>query len=112
MKFKIFFRDWETAEVDVGCVKVKNLKTAKYQNRLFALILTPTRELAVQVKDHLTDLCKYTDLRIALVVGGLAYEKQERLLKKRPEIVVATPGRLWDLIVDKNIHFQRIEEVR
>lgn len=79
---------------------------------MYALILTPTRELAVQVKDHITDICKYTDINVALIVGGLAHEKQERILKKRPEIVVATPGRLWELINSKNIHLQDIKNIR
>ncbi|KAK6622073.1 hypothetical protein RUM44_001880 [Polyplax serrata] len=104
---------WEKQNVGIGCVKVKTLSTsAKKNNKLFALILTPTRELAVQVKDHLADICKYTDIKIALVVGGLAYEKQERILNRRPEIVVATPGRLWELINDHHIHLQNIKHIR
>ncbi|XP_033097954.1 ATP-dependent RNA helicase DDX24-like [Anneissia japonica] len=62
-----------------------------------SLILTPTRELAVQVAKHLKNAAKYTDIKIAVVVGGMAAEKQLRILKKQPEIIVATPGRLWEL---------------
>lgn len=76
------------------------------------MVLTPTRELAVQVKDHLVHICKYTDIKVALIVGGLAHEKQERILSKRPEIVVATPGRLWELVNYKNIHLQGIKDIR
>lgn len=96
----------------MGCVKVKNLKEKIEKNKLQALILAPTRELAVQVKDHLSDICKCTDIKIVLLVGGLATEKQERLLKKRPEIVIATPGRLWELISCKNEHLQNISKIR
>ncbi len=62
------------------------------------LILTPTRELAIQIKDHLQACSKYEKIKIGVVVGGISQQKQERLLSKRPEIVVATPGRLMQLI--------------
>uniref|UniRef100_A0A914VRU8 ATP-dependent RNA helicase n=1 Tax=Plectus sambesii TaxID=2011161 RepID=A0A914VRU8_9BILA len=65
---------------------------------LRALVLAPTRELAVQVKNHITTLIKYTDLKITSIVGGLSQQKQERLIKTRPDILVATPGRLWALM--------------
>eukprot|EP00007_Cunea_sp_BSH-02190019_P003747 CAMPEP_0174236500 /NCGR_PEP_ID=MMETSP0417-20130205/5617_1 /TAXON_ID=242541 /ORGANISM="Mayorella sp, Strain BSH-02190019" /LENGTH=1019 /DNA_ID=CAMNT_0015315155 /DNA_START=21 /DNA_END=3076 /DNA_ORIENTATION=+ len=65
-----------------------------------ALILAPTRELALQVMDHMRAAAKYTTIRIVSVVGGLAVPKQRRLLGYSPEIVVATPGRLWQLIHD------------
>lgn len=78
-------------------------------NPLYALILTPTRELAVQVKDHLVTAAKYTGIRVAAVFGGLAAVKQERVLSKCPEIVVATPGRLWELICEGNKHLNKIQ---
>ncbi|KHN87221.1 ATP-dependent RNA helicase DDX24 [Toxocara canis] len=64
---------------------------------LRALILAPTRELVVQIRKHLDAIIKYTNFKATSVVGGLSQQKQERLLKYRPEIVVATPGRLWAL---------------
>lgn len=78
---------------------------------LFALILTPTRELAVQVKDHLVAITKYTDIRVAAIFGGLAVVKQERVLSKCPEIVVATPGRLWELLNEGNEHLNKLSSV-
>jgi len=83
-----------------------------FSDKLQAIIMTPTRELAVQVKDHLIQLCKYTKIHVALVVGGLAKEKQERLLKKRPEIVVGTPGRLWELFSEGNEHLRSLIRVK
>ncbi|KAL7175773.1 hypothetical protein ACSBR2_029378 [Camellia fascicularis] len=65
---------------------------------LRALIITPTRELALQVTDHLKEVAKGTNFRVVPIVGGMSTEKQERLLKARPEIVVGTPGRLWELM--------------
>ncbi|XP_062166788.1 DEAD-box ATP-dependent RNA helicase 13 isoform X2 [Alnus glutinosa] len=64
---------------------------------LRALIITPTRELALQVTDHLKAVANGTDIRVVPIVGGMSTDKQERLLKKRPEIIVGTPGRLWEL---------------
>ncbi|OAD59683.1 ATP-dependent RNA helicase DDX24, partial [Eufriesea mexicana] len=79
---------------------------------LYALILTPTRELAIQIKDHLTKLIKYTDIKIAVVLGGMAAVKQERILSKGPEIVIATPGRLWELIQQGNPHLSKVDSIK
>lgn len=76
---------------------------------LYALILTPTRELCVQVRDHLVTAAKYTGIHVAAIFGGLAAVKQERVLAKCPEIVVATPGRLWELIGEGNTHLNKIQ---
>ncbi|KAK6117369.1 hypothetical protein DH2020_048887 [Rehmannia glutinosa] len=62
------------------------------QGVLRALIVTPTRELALQVTDHLKAVALGTNVRVVPIVGGMSTEKQERLLKARPEIVVGTPG--------------------
>ncbi|XP_050090271.1 ATP-dependent RNA helicase ddx24 [Anopheles aquasalis] len=79
---------------------------------LYGLILTPTRELAVQINDHLKSVTKYTDINIATVFGGLAVVKQERMLRKCPEIVIATPGRLWELIQAGNQHLAKVMHIR
>ena len=67
-----------------------------------ALILTPTRELALQVADHIKQFTAGLPLRVATVVGGMSVYKQERILRMCPEIVVATTGRLWELISDQS----------
>lgn len=83
------------------------------ENRpLYALILTPTRELCVQVKDHIVAAAKYTGINVVAIFGGLAHVKQERVLKKCPEVVVATPGRLWELIRDGNEHLNKLRDIR
>jgi len=51
-------------------------------------------------------------LQIAVVVGGMAPQKQERLLSRGPEIVVATPGRLWELLQDGNPHLAQVSNIR
>ncbi|KAI4303943.1 hypothetical protein MLD38_039520 [Melastoma candidum] len=71
---------------------------------LRALIITPTRELALQVTDHLKKVASIAKIRVVPIVGGISSEKQERLLKARPEIVVGTPGRLWELMSNGEIH--------
>ncbi|KAI3648538.1 hypothetical protein MP228_006392 [Amoeboaphelidium protococcarum] len=60
---------------------------------LIALILTPTRELAMQIRDHLRAVSN-NEIDVLALVGGMSTQKQERLLLERPPIVVATPGRL------------------
>lgn len=51
-------------------------------------------------------------INIAVVVGGMAAVKQERILSKGPEIVVATPGRLWELIQQGHPHLSQIDNTR
>ena len=60
------------------------------------VVLTPTRELAVQTHSMIEKLAKYTDIRVAVIVGGLSLKIQEAALRSQPDIVVATPGRLID----------------
>ncbi|EXJ64579.1 hypothetical protein A1O7_00916 [Cladophialophora yegresii CBS 114405] len=59
-------------------------------------ILMPTRELAVQCYNVATALARYTDITFAQVVGGFSLREQETILKKRPDVVIATPGRFID----------------
>ncbi|XP_058462389.1 ATP-dependent RNA helicase DDX24 isoform X2 [Malaya genurostris] len=89
-----------------------DIKKEQLYKPLYALILTPTRELAVQINNHLKAVTKYLDIQIATVFGGLAAVKQERMLKKCPEIVIATPGRLWELIQSGNPHLGKVGEIR
>ncbi|KAG6466302.1 hypothetical protein ZIOFF_075912 [Zingiber officinale] len=77
-----------------------NTSTKKvfHKGPLRALIITPTRELALQVSNHLKEAARFLDIQVVTIVGGMSTEKQERLLKRRPEIVVGTPGRLWEIM--------------
>eukprot|EP01116_Phalansterium_solitarium_P012238 TRINITY_DN2833_c0_g1_i1.p1 TRINITY_DN2833_c0_g1~~TRINITY_DN2833_c0_g1_i1.p1 ORF type:complete len:822 (+),score=381.04 TRINITY_DN2833_c0_g1_i1:166-2631(+) len=61
-----------------------------------ALILIPTRELAVQCHSTIEKLAQHTDITCCLIIGGLSNAVQEAALRKRPDIVVATPGRIID----------------
>lgn len=105
----------ELDENGLGCVAVVNLPPdnfVKSNKKLWAVILVPTRELAMQVKSHIEDVAKFTDINIAAIVGGMSSEKQERILRKGPEIVVATPGRLWELIQRNEPHLMQLNKVK
>ncbi|GAB2282339.1 hypothetical protein Dimus_016885 [Dionaea muscipula] len=81
------------------------------QGLLRALIITPTRELALQVKDHLKEAGKYTTVRVVSIVGGMSTQKQERLLRTRPEVIVGTPGRLWELMSGGEPHLVELHSL-
>lgn len=62
-----------------------------------ALILVPTRELAIQVGEDIEELTQYTNIRSVAVFGGIGWTRHAELVEPGVDIVVATPGRLWDL---------------
>ncbi|KAI5790964.1 putative ATP dependent RNA helicase [Pyronema domesticum] len=65
----------------------------------WALILSPTRELAHQIRDHLATLTQFVpELRMATLTGGLSLQKQTRQLDQGVDIIIATPGRLWEVV--------------
>ncbi len=63
-----------------------------------ALVLTPTRELAAQIHERVSVYGRYTDVRSVVVYGGVSQRPQETALRSRPPILIATPGRLLDLM--------------
>jgi ATP-dependent RNA helicase DDX27 len=73
------------------------------------LVLVPVRELAVQVHSMTERLAQFTSIRAALVVGGLSANVQAASLRTRPEIVIATPGRLIDHV--RNTHSVGLEDL-
>ena len=73
-----------------------------------ALILAPTRELAQQITTHLTQLAKYTKIRVAAVHGGVGFGPQIQAFRRGTEIIVATPGRLMDLMQQNEARLDRI----
>ena len=79
-------------------------------NDIQGLILAPTRELAIQICEELRGLLAfYTNIRVAVVYGGQKIDTQIKSLKKNPQIVVATPGRLMD---HYNRHVLRLDKVQ
>ena len=106
--------DFEVAPVEeMDIDKEPNRKKQKppKTGKLRSLILTPTRELAVQIKNHIEAIAKYTDIKVVVIVGGMASQKQIRQLDQAPEIVVATPGRLWDLIQEGHPHLNKVRDI-
>ncbi|MBE6950892.1 MAG: DEAD/DEAH box helicase [Ruminococcaceae bacterium] len=76
------------------------------------LILAPTRELAIQIGDELRSLLTYyQNIRVAVLYGGAGIGGQIKALEKKPQIVVATPGRLMDHYNRKTIRFDKIQTV-
>ena len=74
-----------------------------------ALVMVPTRELAMQVTDALLPFAQAVDLDIRLVAGGMPYNKQVEALRRGVQVLVATPGRLNDLISQGHINLDQIE---
>ncbi|MCQ2515255.1 MAG: DEAD/DEAH box helicase [Saccharofermentans sp.] len=78
-------------------------------NFVQALILCPTRELALQIATEVKSLARYIDgFNICTIIGGQNIKIQEERIKKKPQVVVATPGRLLDLVTRKKIDIGNI----
>ncbi|WP_372372626.1 ATP-dependent RNA helicase RhlB [Vreelandella venusta] len=74
-----------------------------------ALIIAPTRELALQIEKDAKALARFTQLNVASVVGGMDYQKQRDSLGKKIDILVATPGRLLDFHQKRDIDLSEVE---
>ncbi len=81
----------------------------KKGKKIKALVVSPTRELALQIDANFKSYGKYTNLRSAVVFGGTSIAPQKEILKKGVDILVATPGRLLDLHKQELIHLDFIE---
>ncbi|MEN0035599.1 MAG: ATP-dependent RNA helicase RhlB [Cellvibrio sp.] len=90
---------------------LKNPITEKrYAGEARALVIAPTRELVIQIAEDAKNLCKYTDLKIHTLVGGMDYTKQQRHLHEDlVDILVATPGRLLDFCGNKDVYLDQLE---
>ena len=76
------------------------------------LVLAPTRELAIQIQEELRDLCAFKEgVRTVCLYGGQPIDKQIAQLKKRPQIVVATPGRLMDHMKRRTVRLDKVQTV-
>ena len=92
-------------------LKHESSSTSPARHPVRALVLLPTRELADQVAQAIKDYAKHTQLRCAVVFGGMDMKPQTIELKKGVEILVATPGRLLDHIEAKNAVLNQVEYV-
>ncbi|WP_439259113.1 ATP-dependent RNA helicase SrmB [Lonepinella sp. BR2930] len=73
------------------------------------LVLTPTRELAMQVAEQAEELAQFTHLSIATITGGVAYQNHGEVFNKNQDLVVATPGRLLQYIKEENFDCRSVE---
>ncbi|ALD01281.1 MAG: ATP-dependent RNA helicase RhlB [Acinetobacter sp.] len=86
------------------------IKEQRFRGEARALILAPTRELALQIENDVKDLTKFTDLHFVTLLGGVDFDKQKTQLNKQfVDIIVATPGRLIDFVEQKEVWLDQIE---
>ncbi|WP_027137318.1 DEAD/DEAH box helicase [Gaetbulibacter saemankumensis] len=89
---------------------LKNLKFSKQENPR-VLILVPTRELVVQVVNDIENLAKYINIRVLGVYGGTNINTQKQAVAEGLDILVATPGRLYDLAVSRVLQLKSIQKL-
>jgi len=89
--------------------KLSNPKYKYKGHQLRALIVTPTRELAAQVRESVNTYSKYLNIRSTAVYGGARIHNQRLKLRKGIDVLVATPGRLLDLHNQKSVNLENIE---
>lgn len=83
----------------------------KTAGAIFAIVLTPTRELAIQVAEELNKLGQFSNIRTLPIYGGQDIQRQIRALQRKPQIIVATPGRLMDHMERRTIKLADIKMV-
>ncbi|WP_456462131.1 DEAD/DEAH box helicase [Lutibacter sp.] len=83
--------------------------SGKKAKKIRALIVSPTRELAIQIEDSFKTYGKYTNLRATVLYGGTSIEPQKDILKKGVDILIATPGRLLDLHKQDCVNLDYVE---
>ncbi|MFT5226219.1 MAG: ATP-dependent RNA helicase RhlE [Polaribacter sp.] len=99
----------KTAAFALPILEAFNKERLLRGKRVRALILTPTRELAVQVAENVAEYSKHLNLSAMAVYGGIDSEPQKQRLIKGVDILVATPGRLLDLAHQRALHFDELE---
>ena len=99
----------KTAAFAIPIIQMLNeSRVKKVRREIKALILTPTRELAIQIDECFGDYSQYTNLRHTVIFGGVNQRPQVDQLRRGVDILTATPGRLLDLIAQKHISLNGI----
>ena len=103
----------------LGCAQTGTGKTAAFalpilnniqpNKKVQVLVLTPTRELAIQIKDNFTEYSKYLKVKNCVIFGGVKQHSQVLQIKNGVDIVIATPGRLLDLISQKLLSLRDVK---
>jgi len=99
----------KTASFVLPILEKLNTEHAHRGKRIRALIITPTRELTEQVEANITQYSKYLDLTSMAMYGGIDAEPQKQRLIEGVDILVATPGRLLEMIYQRAVHFDELE---
>jgi ATP-dependent RNA helicase DeaD len=93
----------KTAAYGIPAIHLSDSK----QDFIQGLVITPTRELAIQVAEELNRIGQYKQIKSLPIYGGQEIERQIRALRKRPQIIVGTPGRLLDHLRRKTIRLEQ-----
>jgi ATP-dependent RNA helicase RhlE len=99
----------KTAAFAVPILQLLGPKKPEGKRKIRSLIMTPTRELAIQINESFHAYGRYTKLKTAVIFGGVSQYPQTQLLKDGIDILIATPGRLLDLMGQKFVSLQDIE---
>lgn len=89
----------------------EKLKTRQAKNGARALILSPTRELAVQTLKFIKEIGRYTGLKAAVILGGDSMDNQFGAVHGNPDIIVATPGRFLHICVEMELNLNSIQYI-
>ncbi len=98
----------KTAAFAIPIIHHLESKTREHEG-IRALVMAPTRELAVQIHGVFADIAKYTNLNLLALVGGVEQEKQIQELQDGIDVLVATPGRMFDLIYQGHVKITKTE---
>lgn len=90
---------------------IEKLRSHSVQVGARALILSPTRELALQTYKFAKELARFTDLKCEAIMGGESMEQQFSRIHENPDILIATPGRLLHVAIEMDLKFSNIEKV-
>ncbi|KAJ1939794.1 ATP-dependent RNA helicase dbp10, partial [Linderina macrospora] len=90
---------------------IQHLKAHSVKVGARAIVLSPSRELALQTHQVTKDFVKYTDLRAVPIVGGDSMEDQFGIIASNPDIIIATPGRLLHLVVEMSLDLTTVEYI-
>ncbi|MBT8327650.1 MAG: DEAD/DEAH box helicase [Bacteroidia bacterium] len=99
----------KTAGFTLPMLQILSKEPVRKHRPIRALILTPTRELAAQVQDDVRTYSEFEDIRSTVIFGGVKQHAQVKVLQKGVDILVATPGRLLDLINQGFISLAKVE---
>lgn len=100
----------KTASFAIPIIQLlQNSKEDAKRKGINALILTPTRELALQISECIDDYAKYTRVRHGVIFGGVKQGSQVNMLQRGIDILVATPGRLLDLMSQGYVHLDQVK---